>query len=195
MKLQKLFFAAVIILSANAAFAQPGPVSTTHNININIPDVAVIGLVASESTDIILEGEPSSVAGLPIDFSTATDATIWMNYSSITKGNSTRNITAIISSGDDVPAGLKLTVTAGADADGGKGKMGTTGGPLTLNKSDFRGVVTGIGSAYTGTGVGAGHNLTYKLELLDDTKENYGLLEANETTALVVTYTLTDILE
>ncbi|MGV8945449.1 MAG: hypothetical protein ACOH1N_03390 [Lutibacter sp.] len=200
MKLQKLFFAAVIVLSANASFAQDTKVAT-HLVTISIPEVALLDLeVATGTTDITLAGtvgvgvDGKAEAGLPLDFSTATNATIWMNYSSIVKGSSKRNVGVAITTGT-VPTGLKLTVEAAAFSGTGKGTMGTT--TTTINALTLTGtsqsIVTGIGSAYTGNLATNGHLLTYKLNYATDAATDYADLRFVETAApLTITYTLSD---
>jgi hypothetical protein len=199
MKLQKLFFAAVIVLSANAAFAQtPLPaVTTTHNVNISIPEVAlldVVGAGGSHTASIDLAGTAPSIAGEQMTFGpAATNSTIWMNYSSIIKSGSLRNVTVTITTGS-VPAGLKLTVLAG-DVTSGKGTKGTAASAITfLNSTDLtipQNIFTGIGSVYTEAGNGKGSNLTYTL---GSDGADYGSLDLENSASLVISYTLSDII-
>ncbi|MHB1108193.1 MAG: hypothetical protein ACYCZ2_17695 [Lutibacter sp.] len=193
MKLTKLFFAAFIVLSANATFAQvvpAGPVSASHLVNINIPEVALLDLkVASGTTEITLNGTAPTVAGDAMNFDNATDSSIWMNYSSIVKGNFSRKIFVALS--DDVPNGLKLTVVASELSTGGAGTLGTASGELTLSTAE-QDIVTGIGSTYSGNGSSKGRNLTYKLNFADTDTPNYAALRFLDAVPLTVTYTLTD---
>lgn len=193
MKLQKLFFAAVIVLSANAAFAQDTKVAT-HLVTITIPQVALLDLeVATGTTDVTLAGTAPTEAGLPMTFGTAaTNATIWMNYSSIVKGILLRNVGVAITAGS-VPTGLKLTVQAGVDAGTGAGTMGTASSVLTLTGTS-QNIITGIGSAYTGDGAAKGRNLTYNLNYATNVATDYNNLRFVDTAApLTITYTLSDI--
>jgi hypothetical protein len=201
MKLQKLFFAAVIVLSANAALAQDGKIAS-HSVNISIPEIALLDLEDGTSAQdgsqqtvgqITLVGEMPVEAGDKMTFGDlATNNDIWMNYSSIVSGTSSRNVSVKISSGA-VPTGLKLTVEAGA-ATTGAGTWGGVTGALTLvdENQAAQDIVETIGSVYTESGKDKGHNLTYKLNLADDTT-TYGSLRFDTTTALVITYTLSDI--
>ncbi|MDO9038142.1 MAG: hypothetical protein Q7U59_07335, partial [Lutibacter sp.] len=127
MNLTKLFFAAVIVLSANAAFAQSLTATNdsqeaAHLVTISIPQVALLDLEApSGATDITLNGTAPTEAGLPMAFgAAATNATIWMNYSSIVKGALLSNVSVAITGGT-VPSGLKLTVLASAASADGAG--------------------------------------------------------------------------
>ncbi|NEW78907.1 MAG: hypothetical protein GZ086_05665 [Gelidibacter sp.] len=195
MKLQKLFFAAVIVLSANATFAQVDSKVATHLVTISIPEVALLDLeVASGTTTVALAGTAPTEAGLPMTFgAAATNATIWMNYSSIVKGALLRNVGVAITQGlATLPVGLKLTVEAGVAAATGAGTKGTASSVLTLSGTS-QNIVTGIGSAYTGTGA-TGHNLTYKLDYATSEAANYAALKFDDTAAasLTITYTLSD---
>ncbi|KUO68321.1 MAG: hypothetical protein APF83_10355 [Lutibacter sp. BRH_c52] len=194
MKLTKLFFAALIVFSANAAIAQDTKVAT-HLLNINIPEVALLDLevAASGSTTISLNGTAPTEAGLPMTFGTAaTNSSINMNYSSIVKGASLRNISVKLSS--LVPTGLKLTVLASGPATGGAGTLGTASGELTLTNVG-QSIVTGIGSTYTGDGVSKGRNLTYKLDYATGESTDYAALRFDlvDAAPITITYTLSDI--
>ncbi|MDP3312193.1 hypothetical protein [Lutibacter sp.] len=192
MNLTKLFFAAVIVLSANAAFAQDTK-TANHLVTITIPQVALLDLeVASGTTDVTLAGTAPSEAGLPMTFgAAATNSAIWMNYSSIVKGALLRNVTVAITNGT-VPTGLKLTVLASAAA-GGAGTLGAASTELILTGT-AQNIVTAIGSAYTEDGANKGRNLTYQLGYAVDAAANYGALRFVDTAApLTITYTLTDI--
>jgi hypothetical protein len=195
MNLKKLFFAAVIILSANATFAQIADSKiATHLVTISIPEVALLDLeVASGTTDVTLVGTAPTEAGLPMTFGTAaTNAAIWMNYSSIVKGALSRNVSVAITDGA-VPTGLKLTVEASAASSDGKGTLGTASSELTLTNV-AQSIVTGIGSSYTGNLATKGRNLTYKLNYATDEATNYAALRFVDLAApLTITYTLSDI--
>ncbi len=195
MKLQKLFFAAVIVLSANAAFSQTDTNKASHLVNINIPQVALLDLeVATGTTAITLDGTAPTEAGLPMTFgAAATNATIWMNYSSIVKGALTRKVSVQITNGE-VPTGLKLTVLAGTASSDGAGTKGTANATATtILKASATDIVTGIGSTYTGNGANKGRNLTYKLDYATSETADYANLRFDSVGALTITYTLSDI--
>jgi len=199
MKLTKLFFAAVIVLSASASFAQGinqiSPTSASHLVNINIQDVALLGLVSSTETDITLEGTAPTVAGEAMNFDDATDSSIWLNYSSIPKGGVERKITVKITDGT-VPTGLKLTVQTTNSATG-NGKLGTiVGGAIDIPSATALSAATileGITSAFTGSGSGQGHNLTYKLGYTTSEADDYAKLDEVIASELTITYTLSEI--
>jgi len=198
MKLQKLFFAAVIVLSANAALAQNDTNEDFHTVTINIPEVALLDLESDSGKNITLAGTigtnlaGNSEAGLPIDFSTATDATIWINYSSIVGSSEpSRKVSVQITDGA-VPTGLKLTVLASDDAGNGGGTMGNATAIVTLTGSP-QDIITGVESAYTGDGANNGHNLTYQLDYATDAATDYASLDFDESDVLEITYTLSDL--
>ncbi len=194
MKLQKLFFAAVIVLSANAAFAQSDTNIDSHLVTINIPEVALLDLESATGTTITLEGTVPTEAGDPMTFedATAKDATIWINYSSIVGSSEpARNVSVQITVGA-VPAGLKLTAIASAYAGNGAGTMGGASAELTLS-GDSQDIITGVGSAYTGDGATNGHLLTYQLGYETDAATDYAGLDFDDSADLTITYTLSDI--
>lgn len=189
MNLKKLFLAALIVLSANATFAQDTK-TANHLVNISIPEVALLDIEATTTT-INLAGTAPIEAGLPMAFGAdATNATIWMNYSSIVKGALLRNVGVKITAGT-VPTGLKLTVLAGAASATGAGTKGAASAALTLTASS-QNILTGIGSAYTGNGTANGHLLTYQLGL-SDTAADYANLDFDISNTVTITYTLSDI--
>lgn len=193
MKLQKLFFASLIVLSANTAFAQADTFFAAHTVAISIPNVALLDLETTGSLDFALEGAVvGNEAGLPLSFETANNSDTWINYSSIIGTAASRKVTVIITSGT-LPLGLKLTVSAAVAAVGkGDGAIGistTLGTPITLSESP-QDIITTIGSAYTGDGAGSGHQLTYQLE---SDIANYANLDSDNIADIAITYTLLDM--
>lgn len=190
MNLSKLFFAALIIFTSTATFAQGDTETDAHNLTITIPEVALLDLEApADDTSVSLVGTHSTEAGDPVAFN-ATNNSIWLNYSSIIGSTTKRNITVKITNGD-VPNGLSLKVQAGsANTSLGNGDFGTPAtAAVTLNKTDDTQIISNVGSVYTGTGVNKGHNLTYSL----DQSGSYADLKHNGAgETLTITYTLSD---
>lgn len=83
--------------------------------------------------------------------------------------------------------GVDVSVVAAAATASGKGTLGTPTAAVTLTLTD-QALITGIGSAYTETGVSNGHQLTYSFTAPD---VDYGSLVASNT-GFIVTYTLAD---
>lgn len=185
MKLTKILFAALIIFTSTNTFAQDTE-TDSHNVTITIPEIALLDLESNTAKNITLIGEHSGEAGDPLDFSNATDDSIWLNYSSIVGSNKTRSVSVEITNGS-VPEGLQLNVEASISATG-NGDLGTPGDSITLSGT-AQDLITGVGSAYTETGDEKGHKLTYTLSQNGD----YGDLEIGSGTTLTITYTLSDI--
>lgn len=196
MNFKKLFFAAVIVLSANASFAQVDTNEASHFVTITIPEVALLDLESTLGNDITLIGSVTE-AGEAMTFGTAaTNATIWMNYSSIVGSTETSRSVTVALSGN-VPTGLKLTVQAGTYSGIGKGTLGVAEvNPIILlsNATAATPIVTAIGSAYTGDGITNGHLLTYLLGYENDAATDYAGLNFDSSADLTITYTLSDSL-
>ena len=197
MKLQKLFFAAVIILSANAAIAQD-TTEDSHLVTINIPEVALLDLEGPAGvTAITLAGEAPTEAGEAMTFgAAATNATIWMNYSSIVRSSTDSERSVTVALAGAVPTGLKLTVIASPAtlslAGGTLGAAALTNISLISDATAATPIVTAIGSAYTGDGINQGHKLTYQLGYAG-TATDYADLDFDNSAELTITYTLSDI--
>jgi hypothetical protein len=185
MKKLAVISAAILTLAfANNVSAQDNTTGA-HSVTISIPEVALLDLEGGSS--ITLAPTAPTEAGNAFDFSSATDNSIWVNYSSIVAATKSRTVTAQISSGT-VPTGLLLKVAAGAFAGTGKGNLGEAGSQVTLSSS-AQAVISGIGSCYTGNGATNGHQMTYSLVL--NSTDDYDELVQGSTT-VSVTYTITD---
>ncbi len=159
--------------------------SNSHVVTVSIPEVALLDLEGT--TAVTLSPTAPTEAGLAFDFTTATNSSVWVNYSSVVAAQKSRNVTVQITNGS-VPTGLTLTVAAGADAGAGKGTTGTSAGTITLSAT-AQTLISGVKSCWTGNGSSKGHNLTYALDLTS--ADNYSDL-ANANTDITITYTLTD---
>ena len=185
---RKLFALATLgVAFAINTQAQDGS-DDAHTVSISIPEVAILDLEGS--TKVSLSVEAPTEAGEAVDFSNATDNSVWINYSSIVGTSETsRTVSAKISS-NSVPDGMLLKVAASKDAGNGDGKIGTTAGQITLTSTDQK-VVSSIGSCYTGDGAKSGHNLTYSLEL-DSKKGSYEKIDFDQDVVLTITYTISN---
>jgi hypothetical protein len=148
-------------------------IEAAHGVEISIPTVALVDVegVDGEAGTINLTPDVTSLeAGNAVDFSDAKDNSLWLNYTSIIASDQDeRNITTEIDG--TLPAGVSLNLLAG-------------GVSLTTNGQNL---VTGIGSGYTESGYEKGHQLTYSLEMAN---ESYAELTSG-TYNLTVTYTIT----
>ncbi|MGC9353273.1 MAG: hypothetical protein ACP5D9_05510 [Mariniphaga sp.] len=159
-----------------------------HKINIEIPEVALLGLVSEESGGINLMAVAPDEAGSPLNLAEIQNHNgIWLNYSSIIRSqNHRRKVVAVVLG--EIPQGLRLVVEA-AEASGGGGMLGKPTGIVYLSEEPVD-VISDIGSCYTGKGISAGHLLSYRLEP-DNNLNNIVKQEQTQTTLQVV-YTLTD---
>ncbi len=179
----------VLIYTGFSAIVYSQDNSSNHKINIEIPDVALLGLVSTNPGSVNVNSLSPNEAGNSVHFSeNAQNSGIWINYSSINRDkNHQRKVIAMIQG--ELPNGISLFVEA-TDADGtGKGKLGDPTGVIALSNQP-KDVITGIGSSYTGKGINNGHLLNYKLQL-DESAENYALLSHGQSSVNVI-YTLTD---
>ncbi len=157
-----------------------------HRIELEIPEVALLGLISENGNDIHLNAISPTEAGNSIQNIDSQDESLWLNYSSIITGqNHSRKIVAMIQG--QIPEGVYIKVEASTATGIGKGKKGTSAGVVTLSNEPSE-VITDIGSCYTGKGINNGHFLTYKLEI----DENQYSQLSNKLEPLNIIYTLTD---
>ncbi|MBI1306514.1 MAG: hypothetical protein GC181_07865 [Bacteroidetes bacterium] len=163
----------------------------SQNVQIDIPEVAIMDLEAASGTSIVLNIDAPEDAGDPVSFEHAVDSSIWINYSSIrgSANEPSRKITAKIISGT-VPGGMRLKVSASNDVGQGGGDMGVNTGEHILN-GNSKNIIRNIRSCYTGDGAGKGHYLKYVLELKPGNNK-YRQLDFDDATTLTILYTITD---
>ena len=185
----KIAISTLILISCFSlnGFAQNNN-SASHDINVVIPEVALLGVVSESQTDISLNANLPSEAGDAVDFSDATNNRVWINYSSIISETTPRRKVIAMVQGE-MPEGIRLIVEASDFSGSGKGKLGKPAGKVILSNQPSD-VIVDIGSCYTGKGINNGHYLTYKLEK-DKSSESYAMLNQQNTSVNVV-YTLTD---
>lgn len=160
-----------------------------HKVNIEIPEVALLGLVSEETGGINLMPSAPDEAGDPINLKDAQQGKgVWLNYSSIIRSeNHSRKVMATVQG--KLPDGLRLAVEATEASGKGGGKLGKPVGKVYLSEEPAE-VISDIGSCFTGKGLNTGHLLSYKLEPVNNTDE-LADLKQNQT-SLQVLYTLTD---
>ncbi len=161
----------------------------SHKINLKIPEVALINVYSNSA--ISLGNNTVIEAGQPLN-TEETNNSVWINYSSII-GSQTqpgRDITIRISEGT-IPDGVKLYVKVAADIGAGAGTMGKPVGTTQELTANPLIIITDIGSAYTGAGANKGNNVQYSLKLSDEPKA-YANLNFDQSSTLVINYTLSD---
>lgn len=189
-KLFIIFASIVLVFGVSKSVLAEGDDTdvATHGVTITIPTVALVDVegAGGEATTINLTPNILALeAGEAVDFTTATDNSLWLNYTSIISSEQSRNI-SVEMTGETLPAGMNLNLSASAASDDGEGTPGSSVGVITLS-TNAETLVSGIGSVFTGTGEGKGHQLTYSLSM---NNTNYATLLADDYD-LTVTYTIT----
>lgn len=167
----------------------------SHNIALAIPDIAVIDIAGpnEDGTTLNLTPDISNLeAGEAIDFSSASNNNLWLNYTSIIeKSNSgnnkgkTRKIKVELD--NNLPNGINLYLEVGP-ANTGNGQTGSPEqGKIVLKKGPTT-VVENIGSCFTENGEGKGHPLTYSIGI-DEQKTDEVMAETFSVQGL---YTITE---
>lgn len=166
--------------------------TATHSVSIVIPTVALVDVESEdggEAGTINLTPSTESIeAGEAVDFSTANNNKLWLNYTSVVDAgdNAERQITVALDNEDNLPNGVSLLVSAGSISSG-KGKKGSAvEGKVTIGTT-AQNLVTGIGSCYTESGSGKGHQLTYELAMDPDQYTNLVAKDYD----VQITYTIT----
>jgi hypothetical protein len=160
-----------------------------HTVNVTVPEVALLDLEQTSARNFTMTFVAPTEAGLKLS-NPLTDTRMWLNYTSIvTASGPDMSRMVKVKTSVNPPPGITFSVEATPTA--AVGKVGTTGTgaqvTLDINDSDL---VTGIGSCYTGDGNAKGHQLTYRATA-PASGPNFAQLIAG-TTAMIVTYTLTD---
>ena len=181
-----LVFAGATVINAQADYSDTNV--ATHLLTIDIPTVALVDVedATGEATTIDLSPTFGALeAGEAVDFSSATDNSLWLNYTSLVGTGAFNKVTVALATNS--PSGSTITLTAAADAGNGGGTTGSANVATVYNLSTTASdIVSNIGSCYTGDGVNNGHNLTYSLVLSD-----LSTLEAISGYSTTVTYTIT----
>ena len=187
MKLEDTLIYIILFLLPVFSIAQNN--SANHKIGIEIPEVALLGLVSDAAADININILSPKEAGNSIEISNTQNKNIWINYSSIlARKDHKRKIIAMVQG--EIPKGIRLKLEASEAVGSGKGETGQPAGIVTLSNEPSD-IILDIGSCYTGKGLNNGHHLIYKLEI-NDSAEEYAQLTPGQT-SLNVIYTLTDL--
>nr|WP_319572204.1 hypothetical protein [uncultured Draconibacterium sp.] len=192
--MKKLSLALIIVLGVSLSFNAAGQEvraseriinrqEAKHDLNIEIDAHALVGLSSHQAIN--LKPVAPTQAGEGLDFSEASDESIYLQYSSI-KASKDKKIT--VSLKEPLPGGVAVQLKAGS-ARGGKGILGSSdNSKLTLTDENDQDLITGIGSCYTGTKATNGHKLKYTL-IVDDA--SYGDIVAKNYSNEVI-YTITE---
>lgn len=155
-------------------------ITSSVGINVTLPTVSLLDI--EPATGINLSLQAPAEAGNPL--TTTMSSTKYLNFTSAVMLGGNRAIFARISSGS-VPSGLGLRLYVGAGS--GTGAIGgRTTSSLLVDGID-RMIVSGIGGAFTGSGMGVGYPVSYGLEI-----QNYSQLKYTFANSLTITYTILD---
>ncbi|QIA09788.1 hypothetical protein [Draconibacterium halophilum] len=189
MKKLSLTLAALFLVFGTLTVNAKDKDKAEHNIKVGIPSYSLVG-ISSDATIALMPAAPETAGqGLDFDVESASDNSVWLNYSSIIK--SSANSISVSMKGDNLPNGVTIELVAAEDAGKGKGDIGKTEKKTIVLSGDSQPVVTNIKNCYTGTGSSSGHQLTYTLKM-DETSENYKALTAKDFDT-TITYTITSL--
>jgi hypothetical protein len=189
MKKLSLIIAAVFIFGVGNVVKAQDDETDNHDVRITIPTVSILDIEGTVGETggqtVLLQPSVSDLeAGSEVDFGSASDNSLKLNYTSIVAEGATNKIHAAINE-DLSDDGFKLILSVSSDNVGGAGNLGTAVQNVELgtNPSD---VVTGIESCYSGNGPSNGRTLTYTLE-----SEDYAKIIGKTFPDITVTYTIT----
>lgn len=179
-----LMIAVLGIFSNSQVMGQGGDNSAaTNGLSLGMPEV---NLLSSASATINLQ-LTTAVAGEAVQ-SSKSDSTARVKISSVVAGNSTRNLTAKVTTGA-IPPGTTLKLGAKDPNSNFGGTKGTLFLNVQLSGGSDANIVTNIGSCFSGTTASDGYVLKYTWGL-DNPATNYGAIRASTGTAITVTLTL-----
>lgn len=188
MKRITLLLTAVLVFGTTVFAASDDNKKASHDIKVGIPTHSLVGLSSTEMISLQPVAPDAAGEGLSFDTESATNSSVWLNYSSIVGKAS--NTISVSMKGQNLPKGVTIELVAAEDAGKGKGKIGNAKKKaIVLDESSAQNLITGIKNGYTGTGTGSGHRLTYTLKM-DETSDNYEALTAKDFTT-TITYTIT----
>ncbi len=177
------FFLFLIFVSLTS-FAQT---KAEHDINVNIPEVALVALHSESEDAINFMATAPNIAGQEVQLIENEHPGFWINYTSVVRNNQRRKVTATVQG--EIPAGFEIVLQASEGRGNGKGQLGNPKNKVTLSNMPVD-VITGIGTCYTGQGIQNGHLLSYSIGLIND-NDLYSQIYQSES-SLQIIYTLTD---
>ena len=187
--IKSVVFALILMAGTYVSVKAQDSNTDNHTRTVTVPEVALLDLEQTSSRTFTMTFVAPTEAGLKLT-NPLTDMRMWLNYTSVVTASGpdmTRKV--LVHTNVVPPPGISFSVEATPMAAAGKVGTTGTGAQVTLDVNDSD-LVTGIGSCYTGDGNTKGHQLTYRATA-PASGPNFAQLIAG-TTAMVVTYTLTD---
>lgn len=169
--LTKILFSLLMLTFYASTFSQ------TYNVSFTLPQVALMNIEAGSIINLDLT-KPTEAGNRLVNI---TNNTKWLNYTSAVASGGSRTITASIN--QSIP-GIDIKLQT-AQATGGGGALGSPSSQITLSTVPTT-IVSGIGGAYTGSGIGNGHQIT-----LSAVTNNYNNITASNNNVTVI-YTISD---
>lgn len=187
MKKLSLIIATVFILGI-ANLAKADKEENNHQVNIDIPTLALIDIEsATNSLTISLSPSAPQEAGLGLNFTDNVNNNLWLNYTSIVNNNGSKNSISAKIEGE-LPEGVTIELFV-EDCVNGKGGVGKRkgGNKAVQLSSTGKEIIHNIRTGYTGNGAGNGHNLSYSLNI--DNNSDYEKI-VSESKDVNVVYTI-----
>lgn len=178
---------AISVLTANT-FAADLKKEAEHEVKVSIKAHSLVGISSTNQIELQPGAPVEAGEGLNFDAASSNNSSIWLNYSSII--DELANSISVSMDGDVLPQGVTIELVAGNDASEGMGEVGQSSNVPVVLKNEAQTLISGIKNCYTGTGAGAGHQLTYSLKM-EQTTENYKVLTSDSFTTTIL-YTITD---
>lgn len=178
-----IFILLIAVLFVEQTNAQE-ELGASHAVSIEIPSVAIIDVEGAAGNSITLTPSFSGEAGEGLDFSSARDNSLWLNYTSLLSGSSNRRKITVKKEGA-LPRGMSLRVNPANPT--GVGDLGNARGAFNITNNE-KNLITVIRNCYTKDGVGNGSQLTYFLKF--NNRRYSDLKELNS--SITVTYTIVD---
>ncbi len=192
MKKLSLVLGLVLVLGvSNFAIAQEDGKTVKHEVKVEIPQYALVGLSSTEAITLYPEAPKKAGEGLKFTGDHITDNSKWLNYSYLASSKGKASVISVKLEESNLPEGIVIGLKVGNDQNKGKGQAGKPSNgenneiDITSGAND---VVGDIKSCYTGVGVEAGHQLTYHLKMGDLNKYSE-LASGNYSTKVVYTIT------
>jgi len=175
----------IVVVLTNGVSANAQWNSGNINVRFSLPEIAVLDIEPELGNVEFNIGAPGLAGGEPVVEHVSIE-TVWLNYTSaILKNGNRRSINAQISEGS-VPDGISLYIEASVASSFGSENQGTPVGKVQVS-SQPRPIISGIGSCFTGDGIGKGHEIQYFLEISD-----FDQIKSIEDQVFTVLYTITD---
>jgi hypothetical protein len=125
----------------------------SQQVMIQLPKTAMVAIAPYGQSTLTIY--PEFENNVPLEL----PANSWVNYSSIKESNNNPNqhISAAITEGS-LPEGFQLVIEATGNSGQGGGTVGFPVGSVNLTE-EYEPIIVGIGSCYTGSSAGNGHQL------------------------------------